>query len=146
MAIHVHWPSLASGTASLFAWNDIQCYMWDPNRARKTNQNLSLRFEQPALQFYLPEATKAPAKRGHIVAATLCPAMLPASGKMRQHCCAPRGHNKCFWRFSETLYVSRTQKLCRTQMLHAWQNESTFGVNDHVSNVATTMCPCFAGA
>ena len=28
--------------------------------------------------------------------------MLPARGKTRQHCCAPRAHNRCFWRFSET--------------------------------------------
>ena len=25
------------------------------------------------------------------------------------------------------------------------QNESTFGKHDHASNVAATMCPCFAG-
>ena len=30
-------------------------------------------------------------------------------------------------------------------MLRAWQNESTFGKHDHVSNVAATMCPRFAG-
>ena len=28
--------------------------------------------------------------------------MLPVRGKTRQHCCEPRGHKKCFWRFSET--------------------------------------------
>ena len=28
--------------------------------------------------------------------------MLPARAKTRQHCCAPRGHDKCFWIFSET--------------------------------------------
>ena len=61
---------------------------------------------------------KAPAKRGHIVAATLCPAMLPTRGKTQQHCCTPHGH-KCFWRFSETFFVSRTQNLCWTQMLRA---------------------------
>ena len=75
---------------------------------------------------------------------TLWPVMLPARGKTRQHCCA--GHKKCFWRFSEAFYVSRTQNLCRTQMLRAWQKESTFGKHDHVSNVAATMCPRFAGA
>ena len=31
------------------------------------------------------------------------------------------------------------------QMLHAWQNESTCWKHDHVSNVAATMCPWFAG-
>ena len=31
-------------------------------------------------------------------------------------------------------------------MLRTWQNESTFGKHDHVSNVAATMCPRFAGA
>ena len=37
---------------------------------------------------------KAPAKRGHVVAATFCPTMLPVPGKTRQHCCAPRGRKK----------------------------------------------------
>ena len=32
---------------------------------------------------------KAPAKRGHTVAATLRPTMLPVCGKTRHHCCAP---------------------------------------------------------
>ena len=31
-----------------------------------------------------------------IVVATLCPTMLPVCGKMRQHCCVPHGHKKCF--------------------------------------------------
>ena len=66
---------------------------------------------------------KALAKRGHIVASILCPAILPVCGKPRQHCCTPRGHKKCFWRFPETSFVSRTQNLCRAQMLRAWQNE-----------------------
>ena len=35
--------------------------------------------------------------------------------------------------------------LCRTQMLREWQNESTFGAHDHLSNVAATMCPRFVG-
>ena len=30
-------------------------------------------------------------------------------------------------------------------MLRAWQNESTFGKHDRVSNVAATMCPHSAG-
>ena len=46
----------------------------------------------------------SPGKRGHIVAATLCPAMLIIRDKTRQHCCSPRGQKKCFWRFSETFY------------------------------------------
>ena len=71
--------------------------------------------------------------------------MLPVRGKTRQHCWAPRGHKKCFWRFSETFFVSRTQNLCPPQMLRAWQNESTFRKHDHVSNVAATLCPRFAG-
>ena len=74
------------------------------------------------------------------------PVMLPVRGKTRQHCCAPRGHKKCFWRFSETFFVSRTQNVCRTKMLRARQNESTFEKHDHVSNVAAPKCPRFAGA
>ena len=35
---------------------------------------------------------KVPAKRGHIVAATLCPTTLPVRGKTWLHCCTPRGH------------------------------------------------------
>ena len=49
-----------------------------------------------------------------------------------------------FLKTPETFFVSRTQTLCRTQMLRAWQNEDTFGKHDHVSNVAATMCPRFA--
>ena len=43
-----------------------------------------------------PSASKALAKRGRIMAATLCPTMLHVRGKTRQHCCAPRGHKKIF--------------------------------------------------
>ena len=39
--------------------------------------------------------SKAPAKRGHIVAAKLCHTMLPLRGKTQQHCCAARGHKIC---------------------------------------------------
>ena len=35
--------------------------------------------------------------------------------------------------------------LCPPQMLRAWQNESTFEKHYHVSDVAATMCPRFAG-
>ena len=31
-------------------------------------------------------------------------------------------------------------------MLRAWQNDSTFGKHDHVSNVVGTMFPHFSGA
>ena len=48
-------------------------------------------------------------------------------GKMRQHCCVPRGHKKCFWRFSETYFVPRTQNLCRTQMLRASKTRTHLG-------------------
>ena len=54
---------------------------------------------------------KAPAKRGHIVAATLCSVMLPIHGKVWQHCCTPRGHRKCFWRFSEH-FMCPGHKIC----------------------------------
>ena len=37
--------------------------------------------------------------------------MLPVRGKTWQHCCAPHGRKKCFWRFSETFFVCRTQNL-----------------------------------
>ena len=88
-------------------------------------------------------ASKALAKRGHIVAATLCPAMLPVLGKTWKHCCAPSGHKKYIWRFSKTFYVSRTQNLCPPQMMRARRNEDTFGQHNHVSNVAAKMCPRF---
>ena len=52
----------------------------------------------------------------------------------RQHCCAPCGQFFCV----------QDTNLCRTQMLYVWQNESTFGKDDHVRNVAATMCSCFA--
>ena len=65
--------------------------------------------------------SKSLAKRGHIVAATLCPARVPVRGKTLQHCYVPRGHTECFWRFSDTFYVSRTQ------MLRSWQDEPIFG-------------------
>ena len=75
----------------------------------------------------------------------------------RQHCvlrCCPsvakrgnivvrRADKKFFWRFSETFFVSKTQNLCQTRMLRAWQNEDTFGKHDYVSSVAATMCPSF---
>ena len=35
--------------------------------------------------------------------------------------------------------------LCPPQMLRAGENESTFGENDHLSNVAATMVPRFTG-
>ena len=70
----------------------------------------------------------------------------------RQHCDV-----FCPWQNAATLLCSvQTQQmflkifrnffLCQTQMLHTWQNESTFGKHDHISNVAATMCPRFAGA
>ena len=59
--------------------------------------------------------TSAQWKRGHIVAATLCPSMFPGWQNVRQHCCVPRGHNKCFWSFSETFFVSRTQICVRNK-------------------------------
>ena len=79
--------------------------------------------------------SKAPAKRGHIVAATLCPAMLPVRGKTRN--------------VSEDFqkrYLCPGHKICvRHKCYDAWQNELTFRKHDHVSNVAATMCPRFAG-
>ena len=72
--------------------------------------------------------------------ATLCPAMLPVRGKTWQHCCAPPGHKeKCFWRFSETFFVSATN------VARVAKRVSTFRKHDHVSDVAATMCPRFAG-
>ena len=43
------------------------------------------------------------------------------------------------------LKIFRNIFCVRHEMLHKWQNESTFGKHDHVSNVAATMCPRFAG-
>ena len=76
---------------------------------------------------------KAPAKRGHTVAATLRPTMLPVCGKTRHHCCAPldtaRNVSEVF--FGTFLRVP-------LEMFCAWQNDSTFGKNDHDSNVSAT--------
>ena len=73
--------------------------------------------------------------------ATLCPAMLPVRGKTRQLCCTPRGSTQGMF-LKILIYVSKmTQNLCRTQMLRAWQNESTFVKHDHAGNVSATMCP-----
>ena len=60
--------------------------------------------------------SKGPAKQGHIVAATFCPAVLSVRGKTWQHCCAPRGHKKCFWRFSETFCVQDTKFVSATNV------------------------------
>ena len=77
--------------------------------------------------------------------ATLCHAMLPVHGKTRQLCCTPRGSTQGMF-LKILIYVSKmTQNLCRTQMLRAWQNESTFVKHDHVGNVSATMCPRLAG-
>ena len=73
-------------------------------------------------------------------------AMLPVRGKTRQHCCAQRGLNKMILKiFRNIAFVSRTQNLRRTQMLRAWQNDSTFVKHDHVTprNIAAKMCPRF---
>ena len=37
--------------------------------------------------------------------------------------------------FQEISHVSRTQNMCATQMLRTWQNKSTFGKHDQISNV-----------
>ena len=67
-------------------------------------------------------ATRAPAKRGHILAGTLCPTMLSVCGKT---CRAdtrnvPEDFQKHF--------------LCPPHMLQASRNESTFRKHDPVSN------------
>ena len=62
--------------------------------------------------------SKGPATRGGIVRATLCPKILPVPGKTRRHCCAPRGHKKCFWRLSKTVW-------CPPQMLRTRVNMIT---------------------
>ena len=94
----------------------------------KTNDEPSLRISNVAGYWaaFVRCSVRPRQKRGHIVAATLCPAMLPVRGKTRQHCCAPRD----FWK----------RFLCLQQMLRTWQNESIFGKHDPVSNVAATMC------
>ena len=71
----------------------------------------------------------------------------------RQHCvlrCCPsvakRGNIVA--RRADTTNVSEDfQKhcLCPGHKICVWQNVSTFGKHDHVSNVAATMCPHFAG-
>ena len=71
-----------------------------------------------------------------IVLATLHPTMLPVRGKC--------GNNVAC--YADTRNISgdfQKHLLCLPQMLR--QNKSTFGKHDHVSNVATTMCPHFAG-
>ena len=47
--------------------------------------------------------------------------------------------------FRDNFCVQDTKFVSATQFVRAWQNESTFGKHDHVSNVAATMCPRFAG-
>ena len=49
--------------------------------------------------------TKAPARRGHIVAPTMCPIMQLRSWQNATSCCAPRGHKKCFWIYIQQLAV-----------------------------------------
>ena len=41
--------------------------------------------------------------------------------------------------FQKCFFVSRTQNLCPPQRSREWQNESTFGKQDKVSNVAATI-------
>ena len=60
-----------------------------------------------------------PAKRRHRVVATLCPAMLPASGKTRQQICALRGHNKLFLNiFRNNVCVQDTNGVSGTNVAH----------------------------
>ena len=70
--------------------------------------------------------------------------MLPARGKTR-HCCAPRGHNKCFWRFSETFCVQDTKFVSDRNVARVAKRVNIWETWSHV-NVAATMCPRFAGA
>ena len=58
--------------------------------------------------------------------------MLPVLGKTRQHCCAPRGHKECFWRFSETFFVSATNVARVAKRVNIWKYV-------HISHVAATI-------
>ena len=69
-----------------------------------------------------------------IVATTLCSVMLPVRGKTWQQIGA---RIEVFPKIFRNIF-------CLPQMWHTWQNESTFGKHDHVTNVAATMCPCFS--
>ena len=66
---------------------------------------------------------KAPAKRGHILAATLCPT--PIRGNIVPYDVAHPWQN-----VATLLHAARTQNLSPPQMLRTWQNESTFGKHD----------------
>ena len=60
----------------------------------------------------------------------------------RQHCHKSHGLKKCFWTFSETFFVSRTQNLCLPSMLRTWQNESILcGKHVCISTVASGFLP-----
>ena len=59
-------------------------------------------------------------------------AMLCIRCKTRKHCCAPRGHETCFWRSLRNIF-------CPPQMLRAWQNESIFRKHDLVRSDAATL-------
>ena len=93
------------------------------------------------------QKTEKPSKRGHIVAATLVSDELPVCGKTRQHCCAPRRHEKCFWSFcvQATKFVSATnvervarrvniwelwsrQQCCRHNVYSFWLNLGTWQI------------------
>ena len=50
-----------------------------------------------------------------------------------------------FLKIFRNIFCVQDTKFVSAQMLRAWQNEDTFGKHDHVSNVAATMCPRFAG-
>ena len=72
----------------------------------------------------------------------------------RQHKCVLRfwvsmeKHGNTIAHRADTRNVSEDFQehfLCLPQMLCTWQNESTFGKHDHISNVATAMRHRFAG-
>ena len=64
--------------------------------------------------------SEAPAKRGHIVAATLCPTRLPVRGKAWQHCCARCG----IFGVQDTKFVFATNVARVAKRVNIWQTWS----------------------
>ena len=114
--------------------------------ALRTSENNSSRCEGQEPATFLLTGSRAQAIPRHVTSrfgVTLCFLNLPTVS-----CDVARS-----WQNAATLLGADTnvsqefQKhfMCPPQMLCAWQNESTSGKHDHVSNVAATMCPRFAG-
>ena len=80
---------------------------------RPTYTSCNIMFAVPSSMTVNPDKTRT---------LPLWPPMLPVHGKTRQHCsCAPRGHKKWFWRFSETFFVSATNVACVAKRVNIWE-------------------------